>query len=76
MKPDELRLYFTLTRRAEVPKAEPIESPRQAFEPQLVRIPAGKFLMGASPEQAEQTIKDGADKNWVEWEQPQHGVVF
>lgn len=28
LKPDELRLYFTLTRRAEAPKAEPIETPR------------------------------------------------
>jgi formylglycine-generating enzyme required for sulfatase activity len=74
LKPDELRLYFTLTRRAEAPKAEPAETPRQAFEPQMVRIPAGKFLMGSSPEQAQEAIKDGADKSWVEWEQPQHEV--
>ena len=74
LKPDELRLYFTLTRRAEAPKAEPVEASRQAFEPQMVRIPAGKFLMGSTPEQAEQDIKDGADKKWVEWEQPQHEV--
>jgi formylglycine-generating enzyme required for sulfatase activity len=74
LKPDELRLYFTLTRRAEAPKAEPIETPRQAFEPQMAHIPAGKFLMGSSPEQAEQAIKNGANKDWVEMEQPQHEV--
>jgi len=74
LKPDELRLYFTLTRRAEAPKAEPAEVSRQAFEPQIVRIPAGKFLMGSPPEQAEQAIKDGADKDWIERERPQHEV--
>ena len=74
LKPDELRLYFTLTRRAEAPKAEPVETPRQAFEPQMVRIPAGKFLMGSTLKQAEQAIKDGVDKSWVEDEQPQHEV--
>jgi formylglycine-generating enzyme required for sulfatase activity len=44
------------------------------LEPQMLRIPAGNFLMGSSPEQAEQAIKDGADKSWVEREQPQHEV--
>ena len=75
LKPDELRLYFTLTRRVEAPKAEYVEAPRQAFEPQMVRIPTGKFLMGSSPEQVEQAIKDGASKSLVvEREQPQHEV--
>jgi len=74
LKPDELRLYFTLTRRAEAPKVESVEAPRQAFEPQLVHIPAGKFLMRSSPEQVEQAIKDGASKSLVEREQPQHEV--
>lgn len=44
------------------------------FEPQLVRIPAGKFLMGTTKEQAVQAIKDGANKDRVELEQPQHIV--
>lgn len=72
LKPDELRLYFTLTRRAEAPKVETVDTLLQSLEPQMVRIPSGKFLMGSTPEQAEQAIKDGADKSWVEWEQPQH----
>jgi len=44
------------------------------FEPQMVRIPAGKFLMGSTKEQATQAVKDSADKNWVAREQPQHTV--
>jgi len=77
---DELRLYFTLTRRAEAPQTAPPEAARQAFEPQMVRIPAGKFLMGSTPEQAKRVVKDGPEiskadwKKWVEWEQPQHIV--
>jgi formylglycine-generating enzyme required for sulfatase activity len=46
LKPDELRLYFTLTRRVETPKAEPSGTRPQTFEPQMVRIPTGEFLMG------------------------------
>jgi len=73
---DELKLYFALTRSVEARQATPpaSESVRLVFEPQLVRIPAGKFLMGSTEEQAAQAVKDGADKNWVEREQPQHTV--
>ena len=72
---DELKLYFTLTRSAEVPQAAPpAEVARLVFEPQMVRIPAGTFLMGSTKEQAAQAIKDGLDKQYVEWEQPQHTV--
>ncbi|MEZ0396285.1 MAG: SUMF1/EgtB/PvdO family nonheme iron enzyme [Anaerolineales bacterium] len=80
LPPDELRLYFTLTRRAEAPQAASAEAPRQAFEPQMVRIPAGKFLMGTTPEQAAQVLAEapeGSKKDWQEWltwEQPQHEV--
>ena len=71
---EELKLYFTLTRRAESPQPTPLpaEAARLVFEPQMVRIPAGKFLMGSTKEQAAQAIKDGADKDWIAWEQPQH----
>jgi len=74
LKPDELRLYFTLTRRAETPQAIAIETGRQVFEPQMVRIPAGRFLMGSTEEQAAKAIKVGAERSWVEREQPQHIV--
>jgi len=73
---DELNLYFTLTRSAEAPQATPpaSEAARPVFEPQMVRIPAGKFLMGSTKEQAAQAIKYGLDKQYTEWEQPQHTV--
>jgi formylglycine-generating enzyme required for sulfatase activity len=75
---DELKLYFTLTRRAESPQPTPppAEAARLVFEPQMIRIPAGKFLMGTTKEQAAQVIKEGGEdwKKWVEWEQPQHTV--
>ncbi|MEW5939530.1 MAG: SUMF1/EgtB/PvdO family nonheme iron enzyme [Chloroflexota bacterium] len=75
LPPDELKLYFTLTRRAETPQpTPPPEAARLVFEPQMVKIPAGEFLMGSTKEQAAQAIKDGLDENWAEWEQPQHTV--
>src|SRR3990172_4477103 len=65
LPPEELKLYFTLTRRAEAPQAAPaVEAAQLVFEPQMVRIPLGKFLMGSTKEQAAQAVKDGADKNW------------
>ncbi|NWG05950.1 MAG: SUMF1/EgtB/PvdO family nonheme iron enzyme [Chloroflexi bacterium] len=72
---DELEAYFTLTRRAEAP--QPVQAqaaPLLPFEPQMVKILAGPFLMGSTPEQAQRAIKDGADKDWVKDEQPQHTV--
>ncbi|MDL1911163.1 formylglycine-generating enzyme family protein [Chloroflexi bacterium CFX6] len=75
---DELKLYFTLTRSVEAPQPTPpaAEAARLVFEPQMVRIPAGKFLMGTTKEQAQQVIKEGGEdwKKWVGWEQPQHTV--
>ncbi len=46
--PDELRLYFTLTRRAEAPPMTKTDVPFAGFEPQTVRIRKGLFLMGSS----------------------------
>lgn len=42
--------------------------------PQMVCIPAGKFMMGSTPNQVAQAIKDGAPENWVKAEEPQHKV--
>jgi len=76
---DELNQYFTLAQRAEAPEAlsQAQEPQRRAgFEPQLVRVPAGAFQMGSTLEQAQQVIKEGASKDWVEREQPQHEVTL
>ncbi len=74
LTPDDLRLYFTLTRRAEAPQAAPAAPPRATFEPQMVRIPAGPFLMGSTDEQIKQAIASGLDKDWAARERPQHTV--
>jgi formylglycine-generating enzyme required for sulfatase activity len=72
---EDLKLYFTLTARAEAPQPTPdVEVARLVFEPQMVKIPAGKFLMGSTKEQAAQAVKNGISKEFVEWELPQHTV--
>ena len=42
-------------------------TPRQPFEPEVIHIPAGEFLMGSDPEQ---------DKHAYESEQPQHTLYL
>lgn len=48
----------------------------KVIEPQLVRIPAGKFLMGTTIEQAKKVLEQGGEvwRDWVEVEQPSHVV--
>ncbi|HEU0296457.1 MAG TPA: SUMF1/EgtB/PvdO family nonheme iron enzyme [Anaerolineales bacterium] len=75
LSPEELKLYFTLTRRAEAPQAtSPAEPTGLVFEPQMIRMATGKFSMGATPEQIAMAIKEGADKEWVQNEAPPHIV--
>jgi formylglycine-generating enzyme required for sulfatase activity len=40
---------------------------REPFEPEMILIPAGEFLMGSDPQK---------DKEAYEWEQPQHSVYL
>jgi formylglycine-generating enzyme required for sulfatase activity len=42
--------------------------------PEMVPIEAGSFLMGASPEEAEWNVGEGAKPEWARWEQPRHEV--
>ena len=72
LPPDELRLYFTLTRRAEAPQLAPPEVARAFIEPQLVRVPTGSFLMGSTEEQVKQAVAKGLSKDFAKAEQPQH----
>jgi formylglycine-generating enzyme required for sulfatase activity len=76
LAPDELRLYFTLTRRAEALPPSTAGPAGNVFEPQMIKIPAGAFRMGTTPEQARRVVKEGG-KDWekyVQDEQPQHLV--
>lgn len=73
LRPDELRLYFTLTRRIEVHQDNIINPQISFIEPQLIQIPAGTFLMGITQEQAQQDIW-GQKDNYIQREMPQHKV--
>lgn len=74
---DELKLYFTLTARSETPRIlSEIETNDLIFEPQMIAIPEGDFLMGSTIEQTTEAIQNGADQNWVKNETPQHTVYL
>ena len=47
---------------------------RQPFEPELIHIPAGEFLMGSTEGQIKQVIAQGIEKEKAERELPQHSV--
>jgi formylglycine-generating enzyme required for sulfatase activity len=42
------------------------------LEPLMVKIPAGKFLMGSTKEQIADTVTDTRNKDWFQNEMPQH----
>jgi hypothetical protein len=42
--------------------------------PELVVIPPGEFMMGSTEAECEWAIEQGAAREWVEWEKPQHRV--
>lgn len=67
LTPEDLQLYFTLTRRTEASTPPIAEQTRAVFEPLMVRIPAGPFLMGSTEEQ----VRKGEAH---ESEAPQHQV--
>jgi len=79
LTPHDLRPYFTLTRRA-APEAPPGEITRAVFEPQLVPVLAGEFLMGTSDEEIRWLVentdwaKGWQEKGYFNREQPQHPV--
>jgi len=79
LTPEDLKPYFTLTRTVLV------EAPRKEERPaipalQLVRVPAGEFLMGTSDEEIEWLLKntdwakEWKDKGYFKDEKPQHSV--
>jgi len=73
LAPDDIRHYFTLTRRVEAPKSK-IQVPRVFFEPQLVHIPSGHFTMGSTTEQIQELVSQGMDGERILREFPQHVV--
>ena len=55
--PQALRSYMTLTRQAAPVETPAVRVTRRSFEPELVPVPAGPFLMGTSPQQVEAMLK-------------------
>ena len=70
MTPTDLRLYLTLAGRAETERRQEttVKKPRLDFEPEIVQIPAGQFIMGTTPEEAKQFGEE------AQRETPQHTV--
>jgi len=74
LTPEQLRAYIYLTSRA-APQPTPEEVVREAFEPQMVRIPAGEFLMGTEEEDVDAISKKySIERKYIERETPQHEI--
>lgn len=77
LTPEQLRPYFTLTRTVLV---EPPVKEERLVLPDLVRIPAGEFLMGTSDQEIEwlakntKWAKEWKDKGHFDREKPQHPI--
>jgi formylglycine-generating enzyme required for sulfatase activity len=71
LTPEEVRAYIYLTSRA-TPQPASEEIKWEAFEPQMVRIPAGEFLMGTREEDIDALQeKYGGDRRWWNIQTPQ-----
>ena len=80
LKAAQVRDYIYLT-HSTVEETAPTKAQEKAspFEPQLVMIPAGNFLMGTSDSELKEIAKLDKDKNYQEWikhEVPQHEVAL
>ncbi len=72
---------MTLTRQA-APEAPVVRTARGAFEPEMVPVPAGSFMMGTSPAQVKEMLqrfdwaKEANEKGWFKEEQPEREVTL
>ncbi len=81
MTPTQIQEYIYLT-RSTVEEQAPAKESLLPFEPQMVTIPAGPFLMGTPAAQVDELFKllqqenKDAKREWVEREIPQHEVTL
>jgi formylglycine-generating enzyme required for sulfatase activity len=66
--------YVYLTRSTVEEKAVEAEAARLPFEPQMVTVPQGPFLMGTPESELDEISKLGVDRDWIQNEVPQHEV--
>ena len=82
LTPLDVRSYITLVRQAAPAETPAIQVARTSFEPELVGVPAGSFLMGTSDDQIKMMLsryewaKEPKEKGWFDGEQPQHRVTL
>jgi len=82
LDPTSVRSYITLARQTTPAKAPAIHVARLPFEPELVQVAAGPFLMGTSEEQVKKMLaryewaKEFQEEGWFDDEQPQHEVTL
>jgi formylglycine-generating enzyme required for sulfatase activity len=80
LTPDGVRTYIYLTRSAVEEEPADREVERLPFEPQLVRVDSGPFLMGSPESEVDELFRlakeenKNAERGWVEREVPQHEV--
>jgi formylglycine-generating enzyme required for sulfatase activity len=80
--PLDIRPYLTLARRATPVEAPAVPVARLPFEPQMVSVPGGPFLMGTGEAQVEAMLarfdwaREFKEKGWFDREQPQHEVTL
>jgi len=73
--PAGVREYIYLT-RSTVEETAPADEAALPFEPQMVTVPAGAFLMGTPESEVEALEKLGLEREIVEREVPQHEVTL
>lgn len=82
LSPSGVLEYIYLTRSTVEEKAMETESAQLPFEPQMVTVPAGAFLMGTPENEVDELFHlmqqeyDGTERTWVEREVPQHEVIL
>jgi formylglycine-generating enzyme required for sulfatase activity len=76
LTPAEVQEYVYLTRSTVEEKEVEEEAARLPFEPQMVTIPAGPFLMGTPESELDELENLGVERKYLEREVPQHEVTL
>lgn len=73
--PAGVREYIYLT-RSTVEEASKAEETKLPFEPQMVMVPSGPFLMGTPEKELAELADLGANRDWIQNERPLHEVTL
>ena len=56
------------------PTATETATPLSTWVPEMVKVPAGSFLMGSTEQQIATVVSQGANADWVKYEKTQHSL--